>query len=118
MTESGGAPVGAPFTVYYQAPDGDTAGDIATCVPVASDADFDDKLEVFTWAEGPVASIIHEGSYEDMGRSYATVSAWIQERGHQVVGPAREIYLNSQAEVEESELRTEIQFPIDTEGQS
>ena len=61
------------------------------------------------------ASIVHKGSYDNMGESYATVVAWIQERGHAMVGPAREVYLNSPAEVDEAALLTEIHFPIDAE---
>ena len=28
-------PIGAPFTLFHQAPDGDTEGDISLCVPIA-----------------------------------------------------------------------------------
>lgn len=107
-------PIGAPFTLYYQAPDADTPGDIAMCVPIAAAADDLNTIEI---EAGAAASIIHEGSYDDMGETYATVAAWIQERGHTITGPAREVYFNSPAEVDEADLRTEILFPIDAEGQ-
>ena len=51
-----------------------------------------------------------------MGESYATVSAWIHERGHRIVGPTREVYLNSPGDVAEADLLTEILFPIDADG--
>lgn len=115
-------PVGPPFTLYYQAPDGDTVGDVAMCIPVAPGHDLS-NLEptgagtaVVSIPEGSAASIIHRGSYDDMGESYATVFAWIQERGHEIAGPTREIYLNSPAEVDEAGLLTEILVPIDGAG--
>lgn len=37
--------------------------------------------------------------------------------GHRMVGPHREVYLNSPAEVAEAELLTEIHFPIDVEDE-
>lgn len=112
-------PVGAPFTLYYQAPDADTAGDIAMCVPIAGAASLDSgaPIDLVEVPAGAAAAIIHEGSYDNTGESYATVAAWIQERGHTITGPAREVYLNSPAEVDEADLRTELLFPIDAEGQ-
>lgn len=110
-------PVGAPFTVYYQAPDADTQGDIAMCIPVAAAAPTNEDTEVVEIAAEATASILHRGSYEDMGESYNAVAAWIHERGHRIVGPHREVYLNSPADVVEADLLTEILFPIDAEGE-
>ena len=106
-------PVGVPFTLYYQAPDGDTVGDIAMCVPIASNNSSAPGLKTIEIAAHTTASVLHSGSYDDMGESYANISTWIHERGHRIVGPAREVYLNSPAEVAEDELLTEIHFPID-----
>jgi effector-binding domain-containing protein len=109
-------PVGAPFTVFHQAPDADSAGDIALCVPIGVAVRGAADIEVTKFDENVVASVVHHGSYEDMGESYATVSAWIHRHGHRIVGPTREIYLNSPAEVAEDALLTEIQFPIDSDA--
>lgn len=110
-------PAGAPFTLFYQAPDRDSMGDIAMCVPVSPELDLADLAEMSVEVpEGPAASIIHRGSYENMGESYATVSAWIHERGHTICGPTREVYLNSPAEVTEADLLTEILVPIEADG--
>lgn len=114
LTEENLDPVGAPFTLYYQAPDGDTAGDIAMCIPV--DAASADGLNTVTLPAGDAASIIHRGSYDNMGETYATIASWVQQRGHTITGPAREIYLNSPADAAEADLLTEILFPIDGEG--
>ena len=110
-------PVGAPFTLFYQAPDGDSEGDIAMSVPIgdalASTGDSD--IETVEIPAGSTASIMHKGSYASMGESYATVVSWINEHGHSIVGPAREVYLNSPADAAEHELLTEILFPINNE---
>lgn len=107
-------PVGPPFTLYYQAPDGDTVGDIAMCIPIAEESAYD--LDTVTVPAGAAASIIHRGSYDNMGETYAAIAAWVQQRGHVITGPAREIYLNSPADAAEADLLTEILFPIDGEG--
>lgn len=116
LTEAGIDPVGAPFTVYHQVPDADTPGDIAMCVPVAAPTEATDQTEVVEISAGAAASVVHQGSYEDMGASYGAVAGWIHERGHRIVGSHREVYLNSPADTAESGLLTEILFPIDAES--
>lgn len=51
-----------------------------------------------------------------MAKSDATIASWIHERGHRILGPCREINLNSPADVAEEGLLTGIQWPIDPEG--
>lgn len=109
-------PAGIPFTIFHQAPDGDTDGEISLCVPVRLDAaDTIDGADLVEIPAETTAVVVHRGSYEDMGESYATAATWVHERGHQIVGPCREVYLNSPGEVAEDELLTEIHFPIDAE---
>lgn len=115
VTNAGLDPVGIPFTLYYQAPDADTPGDIAMCVPVAAAVEASGGVQVIEIEASATASILHRGTYDNMGESYATVSAWIHEHGHRLTGPTREVYLNSPAEVDEGDLLTEIHFPIDSE---
>jgi effector-binding domain-containing protein len=106
-------PVGPPFTLYHRVPDADTSGNIEMCIPVATAVGAGAEcLEIDAHV---AASIVHRGSYEDMGKSYNTVAAWIHERGHRIVGPHREVYLSSPADVVEDDLLTEILFPIDAE---
>ena len=119
-------PVGAPFTLYYQAPDGDTVGEIAMCVPIAEGSaegvvggeGSAGGLQAVTVPAGGAASIIHRGSYDNMGESYATVAAWAQQRGHEITGPTREIYLNSPVDTAEADLLTELLFPIGGDASS
>lgn len=108
-------PVGPPFTRYHRVPDADTSGNIEMCIPVATVVEAGDGTEIVEIDAHVSASIVHRGSYEDMGKSYNTVAAWIHERGHRIVGPHREVYLNSPADVDEDDLLTEILFPIDAE---
>lgn len=117
LASAGVDPIGIPFTLFHQAPDADSPGDIAMCVPVGVACDDTiDGVDTIEFAAGTTAMVLHRGSYDDMGASYANAVTWIQGRGHQIVGPCREVYLNSPAEVAEDDLLTEIHFPIDAEG--
>lgn len=110
-------PVGIPFTLFHQAPEADNPGDISMCVPVGVGADeVVEGIDIVELPANTTAMVLHHGSYDDMGHSYAEAVTWIQSRGHQIVGPCREVYLNSPAEVDEADLLTEIHFPIDAEG--
>ena len=110
-------PTGAPFTIFFQTPDSDSTGDIGMCIPLSSTRTAVAGVDVVQVPEATVASILHRGAYEEMGDSYATISAWIHRFGHRIAGPTREIYLNSLAEVDRDGLLTEIQFPIDPEAE-
>lgn len=119
LTATGIDPAGAPFTIYHQVTDADTTGDIEMCVPVspASGANEElaagDGLQVVDIAPGAAATITHRGGYDDLSASYDAVARWIHERGHRIVGPHREVYLNSPTDTVEDDLLTEILFPID-----
>lgn len=110
-------PSGAPFTVFYRVPDADSAGDIALCIPILGDGTAVSTADIVEFPELTAASILHRGAYEDMGESYATVSAWIHRFGHRISGPTMEVYLNSPADVDRDGLLTEILFPIDPDGE-
>ncbi len=121
LAEENVHPVGAPFTVFHQAPDGDSDGDVAMSVPIAASFEpsgdsFPDGISINEIPEGPTASVMHQGSYANMGESYATLVAWITEHGHTIAGPAREVYMNSPADADEADLLTEIFFPISDDG--
>lgn len=118
LTDAGVDPTGAPFTIYHQVTDADTSGEIETCVPVERHVEISERLQVVEIPSGTVASLVHRGGYDDLSESYNAVAAWIHERGHRIVGPHREVYLNSPIDTAEEDLLTEILFPIDKEDQS
>lgn len=112
----GAPPVDAPFTLFHQFPEPDAAGDISLCVPIDHPVEPGAGIDIVTIPGASVSSILHVGPYEDMAESYATIARWIHERGHRIIGPSREIYMNSPTDVIDDELLTEIQWPIDPEG--
>lgn len=118
LSEAGIDPAGPPFTVYHHVTDADTPGDIAMCVPVTRAVETDDRTHIVQIPAGVAASLVHRGGYEDLSASYNALAAWIHDRGHRILGPHREVYVNSPADTAESDLRTEILFPIDADGET
>lgn len=59
-----------------------------------------------------VASTIHRGPYDQLGRTYEALGSWIAQNGYQIVGPAEDVYLTDPAEVAPEDTLTEILFPV------
>lgn len=118
LAEAGVDPVGPPFTIYHRVTDADTPGDIAMCVPIARSVANDGRTDIVEVPASDAASLVHRGSYEDLSASYNALAAWVHERGHRLLGPHREVYLNGPADTAESDLLTEILFPIDADGET
>ena len=106
-------PVGAPFIIFHDVIDEQTAGDVEICIPVGAEVDaLHDAVAFKTVPGGTVAATTHRGPYDEISPAYHTVTGWIQDHGHQMAGPPREIYLNDPTSVLAEDLLTEIQFPI------
>lgn len=107
-------PMGAPFVVYHQVIDEHTDGDIEICMPVPPDSTAPPGDVVWKqFPGGAVAATTHRGPYDEIGPAYHTVTGWIQDHGHTITAPPREVYLNDPQSVAPDELLTEVQFPID-----
>lgn len=113
MGKAGATPAGPPFLVMPDVIDEETDADVELCVPVTSP--FAGEGDVFG-AEiegGTVASTLHHGPYDEVGPAYHTLMGWIQEHGHEVAGPSREVYLTDpQTTPDPADYVTEVQFPI------
>jgi effector-binding domain-containing protein len=110
---AGAAITGPPFLVMAEPMDEDAGGDVELGFPLAGP--FADAGEV-RGVELPATTVawtIHRGPYDEVGPAYHTVMGWIQEHGHEVAGPPREVYLTDPATTpHEADYLTEVQFPI------
>jgi effector-binding domain-containing protein len=116
MMAEGVAPAGAPMILFHSIIDEETDGDIEICVPIAGPFAGNPDVHGRELEGGPMATTIHHGPYEEIAPAYHTVTGWISEHGHEVVGAAREIYLNDPLVVPPHELMTRVQFPICGDG--
>lgn len=112
LGKEGVAPAGPPFIVYHEVIDDQTAGDIEICMPVARPVAGDGDVYGMQLAGGAVATTVHQGPYDEIGPAYHTLTGWIQEHGHEIAGPPREIYLNDPRSVAPEDILTELDFPI------
>lgn len=106
--------VSPPMTIYHDpAADLDMkSADIEIAFPVTGRISVDPGYEVKTFPAHRVVSVFNTGPYSECEGAYAKAMDYVGRNGLAVVGPFREIYLNSPDEVPESGLLTEIQIPI------
>ena len=57
------------------------------------------------------------GPYEALGLAYHALLAWVQEHGHEPLGPVWEFYANDPADVPAEELVTEVALPLKERGE-
>lgn len=101
-----------PVMCINEDPDREERIVVHACVGVK--APYPDLPSARTMAidSGPVAWLMHEGSYEELGIAYHALFAWTQARGHVQSGPIREIYENDPADMPVEGLRTQVLLPI------
>ena len=112
LGQAGIEPSGAPLIVYHDIIDEETDGDIEVCIPIASD--FSPGADVYSreLEGGLVAATVHQGRYQEIAPAYHTLTGWISQNGHEIVGPPREIYLNDPQTTLPDDLQTRVEFPI------
>jgi DNA-binding transcriptional MerR regulator len=94
--------------------DEEMGGEVELAVPLAAPFEGDDVS--VRGADVPamtVAWALHHGPYDEIGPAYHTIAGWIQEHGHELAGPTREVYLTDPNETPDvADYLTEVQFPI------
>lgn len=116
---AGVALAGPPFLVMLEFgdpgidPGEDAEWDMLVGFPVAGPFASDGGVSVEESPAMTVASTVHRGPYDEVGPAYHTLYGWVQEHGHEVAGPIREVYLTDPSTVDsEADLVTEIQLPV------
>jgi effector-binding domain-containing protein/DNA-binding transcriptional MerR regulator len=105
---------GPPFTVYSEFDEEGQTATLQICVPVerAPEAPPTGRLELVDLPACTLAWTVHRGPYREVRPAYSALYGWMEERGHSPAGPPRETYLNDPGEVAESDLLTEVAWPV------
>ncbi len=71
-----------------------------------------DQVKVYELPSTQVASVVHQGNFEDFTQGHAALLEWIDANGYKIVGPYREIYIKHDKS-NLADTTTEIQFPVE-----
>jgi effector-binding domain-containing protein len=105
---------GMPGMITHEMPaeGSDDDMDVEIVMPIRERMEPPPGIEVRVLEGGTVASTIHRGRYDQVGRAYEALTAWVPAHGRGFGGPPREFYLNDPHQVSEEEALTEVQFPL------
>lgn len=101
---------GPPFIMYPESCDDEF--EIVMCMPVVPGAAGGEKVDLEEIPGGAVATTMHVGPYREVGGAYTALQKWMTDNGRRPAGMPREVYLNDPDEVQESELATEVDWPV------
>ncbi len=105
----GGKITGPCLTVWYSPAQQYTDEDVEPAFPLAALIPASDAVQVHDLPEVVVASVIHQGKFDDFQNGHAHIMKWAEANGYQIGDQYREIYFpNTQA----GESTTEIQFVV------
>ncbi|MDR1721961.1 MAG: GyrI-like domain-containing protein [Methanobrevibacter sp.] len=111
---------GPPFSIYYTSPKlveedemiYDMGVPVNDSTPTTGHHENKDKIQVVELLEHTVVYTIHKGPYTTLEETYKKLAEFTIKYNYDIIGSPKEIYFNSPLEVEESELVTEVQFPV------
>jgi AraC family transcriptional regulator len=105
---------GPPFAVYYSSPDEMSRGEMKFEVGIAfvEEAQEEGNIQIKTFPAQNVLSAIHKGAYSEIAPVYAALMEYATKNGYEVTGPPMELWLTNPMDVAESELLTEVRFPV------
>ena len=112
--QSSGPPLGIYFNAPGQVPDDELVWELLSPISeeVAPSEPDEQGFGIKILEATQVASITHKGPYEEIGKTFEGLTAWIKDKGYEIAGPAQEVYLNNPAETPPEELLTEVRFPV------
>jgi DNA-binding transcriptional MerR regulator len=109
---------GKPQCLYYDGEYKEDDADFEPCIPVRRAVDAE-GIVCRELPAGHCVSLVHKGPYEELGRSYEKIFAYIHEKGYRPLIPSREVYLKGPGMIFRGNPKnylTEIQVLVEPAG--
>ena len=102
------------YGLYYNSPLDVSEDELKWEVGVAFEGEMkgEEDIQIKTVTKHEAVTSVFKGPYGKAASVYAGLINYAAKQGYQIAGPVLESYLNSPDDVPESELLTEIQFPV------
>ena len=83
---------GKPLLLHYDHEYREDDADFEACMPIRKGSEVV-GISVRELHGGRCVSLVHRGPWDELGRSYARILAYVKNRGYEIECPTREIYL-------------------------
>ncbi len=112
------APAGPPIALYHDEGYKESDVDVEAAQPIAKAPQAEGRVKIRELPAVTVASTIHHGPYTSLSQAYDALIPWIEANGYQIVGAAREVYLEMKADAaqDDPDSVTEVQLPVAKAG--
>lgn len=112
VRKQGAKDTGPCFALWHSPADVYENEDAEAVVPIDRQIKGTDQVKVYELPPTQVASVVHQGNFEDFTQGHAALLEWIDANGYKIIGPYREIYIKHDKS-RLSNSMTEIQFPVE-----
>lgn len=112
VRKQGAKDTGPCFAVWHSPADVYENEDAEAVVPIDRSLKGTDRVKVYELPAAQVASVVHQGNFDDFTQGHAALLEWIDANGYKIVGPYREIYIKHDKR-RLSDSTTEVQFEVE-----
>jgi DNA-binding transcriptional MerR regulator len=116
LSERKASSAGPCFTLYHDVEYKERDLDLEVCEPLTAPVPGNERVRVYELPGAErMAATIHHGPFVTIGEAYQAIMQWIEANGCRIVGPCREVYLQTAQNGSQTDPNTvtEIQFPIE-----
>jgi DNA-binding transcriptional MerR regulator len=106
---------GKAFCLYYDEDYKEEDADFECCLPISQTKTFP-GIACRELGGGPCISLMHQGPYEEMGRTYEKLFIYLKQKGYRALTPSRSIFHKGPGMLfrgNPQHYLTELQIPIE-----
>ena len=112
LAEQGKEIAGAPYLAYMNANEDWSQFDIEWGFPVEGPLPVQGEFYMSKTYEGKAITVTHKGAYKDLETAYCALMEYAKENSLESTGVYYDYYLNDPTKTPESELLTQVVYPI------
>jgi len=112
LAEQGKQIAGAPYLAYMNGNEDFSKFDIELGIPVSEAVPVGGEFFMSKTCEGKAATVMYKGAYKDIEPAYVALMEYMAENKLESTGVYYDYYISNPADTPESELLTEVVFPI------
>ena len=112
LAQAGVEIAGAPYLAYSNSNEDFTSFDVEIGIPVAGEIDLIGEFIMSKTCEGKAITTMHKGAYKDVEVGYTALMGYMAENNLESTGVYYDYYISDPADTPESELLTQVVFPV------